>query len=258
MGHLENRLRRTVGVFCPCPLTVIGVVLITAFVVGCGYRYYATPIRPAPEADQTAGMKVSDDGTVTFTKERLEIAVRPLSDEELNRQFSAYSTGGTASTNPYTYGDWKDPETGTAPNRFTVFLLKVSNYAYPKVRIDPLKATLVAENGRQYHTMSPLEFDEYYRPYATANAGNEYAQHEDRKDIFRTTRYQGGVIFSGQDAQGFLLFPQLHSDVQRLRLRLEDVALRFDFRGEPVETADLEYVFQREVGRFYPGRENRK
>jgi hypothetical protein len=102
--------------------------------------------------------------------------------------------------------------------------------------------------------MSPLEFDEYYRPYVTANAGNEYARHEDRKDIFRTTRYQGGMIFSGQDAQGFLLFPTLHPDVEQLRLRLEDVVLRFDFRGEPVEMIDLEYLFQRDVEKFYPGR----
>ena len=31
---------------------------------------------------------VADDGSVLFTKERLEIRVRPMTDDELNRQFS--------------------------------------------------------------------------------------------------------------------------------------------------------------------------
>ncbi|MCE2448627.1 MAG: hypothetical protein J4F35_09650, partial [Candidatus Latescibacteria bacterium] len=45
-----------------------------------GYQYYAEPLRPLDEEGQAAGMIVSDDGTVTYVADRLEIAVRPFSD----------------------------------------------------------------------------------------------------------------------------------------------------------------------------------
>jgi len=33
------------------------------------------------------------------------------------------------------------------------------------------------------------------------------------------------------------------------------VGLRFDYRNEPTEFADIEYAFHREIGRDYPRRE---
>lgn len=226
--------------------------LLAGFWVACGYRYYAGPLQPLPDAQQQTGMQVSDDGTVLFVQERFEVGVRPQTDAELNRLYPTYSKGGIASINPYTYGDWKDPETGSTPQRFTIFLLKVKNYSYPKVQIDPLNVSLIASNGRQYPTLDPREFDEYYRRYATAYAGNLYDRYEERKDLFAASRYGAEPVFSGQEAEGFLVFPALHPDVQKLRLKLEDVAIRFDFRGDPIEMLDLEYVFFRETGRIYP------
>ena len=152
-------------------------------------------------------MQVSDDGTVLFVQERFEVGVRPQTDAELNRLYPTYSKDGMESINPYTYGDWQDPETGSTPQRFTVFLLKVKNYSYPKVQIDPLKVSLIAANGREYPALDPLEFDEYYRPYATAYSGNLYDRYEERKDLFASSRYAPEPVFSGQEAQGFLVFP---------------------------------------------------
>ena len=145
--------------------------LLAGLCAACGYRYYAGPLQPLPDAQQHTGMQVSDDGTVLFVQERFEVGVRPQTDAELNRLYPMYSKDGMESINPYTYGDWKDPETGSTPQRFTVFLLKVKNYSYPKVQIDPLKVSLIAANGREYPALDPLEFDEYYRPYATAYSG---------------------------------------------------------------------------------------
>ena len=226
--------------------------LLAGLCAACGYRYYAGPLQPLPDAQQHTGMKVSDDGTVLFVQERFEVGVRPQTDAELNRLYPTYSKGGMESINPYTYGDWKDPETGSTPQRFTIFLLKVKNYSYPKVQIDPLKVSLIAANGREYSALDPLEFDEYYRPYATAYSGNLYDHYEERKDLFASSRYASEPVFSGQEAEGFLVFPALHPDVQELRLKLEDVAIRFDFRGDPIEVLDLEYLFFREIGRIYP------
>ena len=240
----KRRLRRL-------PVLAAGL-LSVGLCAACGYRYYAGPLQPLPDAQQHTGMQVSDDGTVLFVQERLEVGVRPQTDAELNRLYPMYSKGGIESINPYTYGDWKDPETGTTPQRFTIFLLKVKNYSYPKVQIDPLKISLIAANGREYPALDPLKFDEYYRPYATAYSGNLYDRYEERKDLFASSRYASEPVFSGQEAQGFLVFPALHPEVQELRLKLEDVAIRFDFRGDPIEVLNLEYLFFRETGRIYP------
>ncbi|MBI4530191.1 MAG: hypothetical protein HY709_01605, partial [Candidatus Latescibacteria bacterium] len=195
-------------------------------------------------------MKVSDDGTVMYTRERLEISLRPMTDEELNRQFAAESQAGKKSTNPYTFGNWKDLVTKTTPNRFTVFLVKVKNYTYPKIKIDPGKMLLVASNGRQYSSLSFSDLLEYYHPYVEGYTGNAYEIFETRKDILQKTLYPGGVVFSGQEQQGYLLFPPLHEDVEQIIVELKDVALRFNVWGEPTEMVNLSYRFWREIGRL--------
>jgi len=235
---------------------LLGVVMIVALVLGqgCGYRYYTGPLEPVPELKQAAQMSVSDDGTISFVQGRLEVSIRPLTDEELNRQLASASQSGAESANPYTFSNWKDPETGTTPERFTVFSLRVKNYTYPKVRVDPSNASLLASNGRSYKPLSVLELKEYYRAYATAYAGLQYALYEERRDILAQTLYPGTMVFSGQEQIGFVVFPKLHHDVRHIQLRMADVALRFNFRDEPVETVDIEYVFERETGRIYLGR----
>lgn len=236
--------------------SILKVVLALGVVLGhgCGYRYYTGPLQPVPEARQAVQMRVSDDGTLTFVQDRLEVSVRPLTDEELNRQLFSVSQADEESANPYTFGDWKDPETGSTPTRFTVFSLKVKNYTYPKVWVDPAKASLVASNGRIYKPLSLLELKEYYRIYATAYAGAGYSLYEERRDILTQTFYPGTMVFSGQEQVGFVVFPKLHHDVERIRLDLADVVLRFNFRDEPVETVDIGYFFEREIGRVYLAR----
>lgn len=228
---------------------------LAALVVACGYRYYAGPLRPVAVAQQAAGMRIDDDASITFVRDRLEVVVRPQTDAELNRLFANYSAGGVDAVTPFTYGDWQDPETRSTPQRFTVFNLKVKNYTYPKVVIDPDKVHLVSSNDRRYRALVPLEFAEYFRPYATAYAGNTYKTYRERKDLFARTRYKGNPVFSGQESDGFLVFPVLHPDVHTIRFKIEDIAVRFNFRGEPTETIQLEYVFHRDIDRIYAGEE---
>lgn len=228
--------------------------LIGLFLYGCGYRYYVGDLRPMTENDRMTGMVVKDDGTVVFVKERLEIGLRPMTDEELNRQFASYSTKSTDSANPYTFGNWKDPETGRMPSRFTVFHLKVKNYTYPKMQVNPLRAKIVSNNGREYRPMSLLDLDNYYLAYAIGYAGNKHELYGERTDILKQSLYQGDVVFSGQEVEGYIVFPVLHEDVKHIRVQIEDVILRFDFRSDPVETVDIEYAFEREIGRVYSGR----
>ena len=70
---------------------------------GCGYHHYDGPLKPL--AEQGVDLTVAADGGVTFTKDHLEIRLRYVSDQELDRQFAARSQAGPQSTNPFTCGD---------------------------------------------------------------------------------------------------------------------------------------------------------
>ncbi|MCK4416660.1 MAG: hypothetical protein KAV99_00645 [Candidatus Latescibacteria bacterium] len=221
--------------------------LFPLFIVGCGYHYFAGDLIPQSETIQAAKMVVRDDRSVAYVHERLEISLRPVTDEELNRNWPEASNMGLKSTNPYTYGNWKDPVTNHTPRRFSVFLLKVKNYTYPKVQVDPAKVKIVSQNGREYSSLSMLELEEYYYPYVRGYAGVAHNRFEARKDILRATLYAGDVIFSGQESEGYVVFPQLHPDVREIAVFINDVVLRFNILDEPVETTDLVSRFHRDV-----------
>lgn len=196
-------------------------------------------------------MVVHDDGSVAYVFERLDIALRPMTDAELNRSFATKSDAGAQSTNPFTFGDWTPPGESFTPQRFTVFLLRVKNYAYPKVKIDPARIELQSSSERLYKALTFLEISEYYRAYALAWAGNYYARMREREDLLRLHLYADKMIFSGQEYEGFIVFPPMPPDVTELSIRVSDVAVRFDYADEPVETLDLTYGFQRDVFRGY-------
>lgn len=238
--------------------TLAGVVLLLLCSCGIrlGYRHFAGPILPAPGAAGEKGYVVGDDRSITYLKDRLEVALLPLTAEMLNRQFAAESTVPkgflqpnpyTTARNPYTYGNWKPPGEEQAPERFTVFLLKVKNYAYPKVRIDPANISITAPNGRHYQALSFSALVEYYWPYAVAYAGNSRANFTGRRDLLRRTLYNSDFVFSGQEKEGYVVFPVLDRDVEAFEVSIKDLLLRFDYKGEPVEKIDIPYHFRREV-----------
>ena len=222
----------------------LGAVLVC--LAACG-RYFPGPITPQPESDQSARMTVSDDGTVTHSLERLEISLCPLSDAELNRALAAQLARGAESTNPYTYGNWTPAGDTWTPPRFTVFLLKVKNYAFPKVRVSPTSISLHSESQRAYQALTLLEFSEYYRAQALAWAGNAHGRYRERMDLLRRTLYAEKMVFSGQEDEGYVVFPPLPPDVTRFHIAIEDIGLRFNYADEPAETLDLTYRFQRQV-----------
>ena len=218
-------------------------------VAGCGYYYVAGPLRPVD--DQGAAMEVGDDGSVTFSQGRFEVKVRPLTDEELNRQLAGDSRSGPKSTNPFTYGDTEIPP-GESQTRFTVFHVSVKNYAYPKVRIDPARIELRATNGREYWSLDVQQLDNYYRIYAIGYQGNAYSRYRERLDVLRRSLFRNEEIFSGQEVEGYLVFPALHHDVEHIDVIIHEAVVRFDYRNEPVETVDIALEFERDVGLRYP------
>ena len=213
-------------------------------VLGCGYAFYAGPMQPLETQEEN--MEVQDDGGVHFTQGRLEIRVRAMTDDELNRRFQTESGEGRRSTNPYTYGNTERPKQESG-GRFTVFQVTVKNYEYPKVLIDPAKVSLISDNGREYWALSGLQLTNSFRAYIQGYGGNEYGRFRERQDLLSRTMFPKEMIFSGQEQEGYLVFPQLDRDVEEFTLWIRDMVLRFDFRDAPVEMVDIPYEFQREV-----------
>ena len=240
---------------CFTPLLLVGLLF-----PGCSYRYYAEDLKPMSEAEQGANKTVADDGTVSYRQARLEISARPMTDEELNRQFSAYSDEGPDSRNPYTFGNSTYFRTGDTPQRFTVFRMYVSNYEYPKVYLDPKKVYITTSNGRKYYALRQEQLSIYYRRYVGSGTGgsdpgtpgNARYIWQERDGILQRTMFPDEEVFSAQTNEGYLVFKPLAPDVKELTVHIPDVVVRFDYKGDPIEDVDVEMHFEREVGRIYP------
>lgn len=235
-------------------LLLLALIALAACGIKPGYRHFTGPVVPAKIT--ATDYVIGDDRSITFVKDRLEVTILPMSPEALNRQFAGISKAPegfilpnpyTIANNPYTYGDWTPPGEDSAPTRFTVFLVKVKNYAYPKVHLNPANIELVAPNGRHYPSLSLLSLTEYYWPYAVAYGGNSRKNFKERRDVLQRTMFTDDMIFSGQEQEGYLVFPQLDRDVETFTLWVRDMGLRFDFRDAAVETVNIPYEFQREV-----------
>ncbi len=228
--------------------SVSGFLGLSLLTWACAYRYQAGPLTPATE--QRAGMLVADDGTVTYVYERFEVSLRPMADEELNREFAPYSRSGRHSLNPYTYGNWSPRAENHPLPRFTVFRLSVKNYTYPKVQLRPNEMCISSQNGR---ILFPLTFEflkEYYAPYNVGWMGVGTKEYKERTDLLKRTLFpEHEFIFSGQERMGYVVFSSLPDDVVEIQALVNDLAVRFDAWDKPVETIDLNYRFGREVTR---------
>jgi hypothetical protein len=229
-------------------LWLVGIMFVTVL-GGCG-RYFPQNLQPV--AEQVEGMAVNDDGSITYSLDRLAINLKPMTDAELNRQFPAASTGGAASVNPYTFGDWKVPGEDWTEPRFTVLQLKLSNYQYPKVVVDPVKATIHSTNNRVYRALTYSQLYDYFRTFWQGRTGQGRVDFKNRTSILRQSMYtEPTTVFSGSEQEGYLVFPALDDDVTKIQLDLEGIAVRFDFSGAAVETIDLSFSFERDVLRGY-------
>ena len=240
---------------CFTPLLLVGLLFS-----GCSYRYYVEDLKPISEAEQGANKTVADDGTVSYTQARLEISLRPMTDEELNRQFPTFSSEGADSRNPYTFGNSTYFRTGDTPQRFTVFRMYVSNYEYPKVYLDPKEVYITTSNGRKYYALRHEQLVIYYRRYVGSGdggdspgmPGNALEVLKERDGILRSTMFPDEEVFSAQENEGYLVFKPLAPDVEELTVHIPDVVVRFDYKGDPIEDVDVEMHFEREIGRIYP------
>ncbi len=206
-----------------------------------------------PKESEREGHSIGDGGIASYDLEGSPIDVQYMTDSALNEMFPEESKGGEFSSNPYTYGDWVDPNFGYVPNRFTVFNVSVINYTFSKMRLDPLKVILLTDRGdrMESYTVSPAadrkSLESYYRSILGIS-GNEHFRFLTRIGIARWSTYgEDEVIYKGENYGGFIVFDPLHSEVRNVRLILKELAYKFDASGKPIDTIDLSFDFSRTV-----------
>jgi len=197
------------------------------------YSSYLVPnlsgVDPAFSIDEETGTFIYDIGGSG-------IEVKCMYENELNDMFPEESSQGYYSTNPYTYGNWVNPDLGYTPNRFTVFSVSVINRSFAKMRLDPVEAVLVTDLGETFHSYTVSiaaskfgnSFENYYKSIL-GQSGNEYYRYEMRLGMVRGKNYGlDELIFRGDSYTGLIAFNPLRPEVKRVRLTLNDVVYRFD------------------------------
>jgi len=213
-----------------------------------------TQLNPIPE-ELGPDYSLEENGTVVYEHPGMKVTVKYLIDDELNAAFPEHSNKGQASTNPYTYGNWVDPELGYTPNRFTVFKVTVHNYTLPKINLNPSEALLISDRGhrlnsyvREAKEIGHLNFEEYYLA-RKGGSGVEENRYLERMGLVRQTLYVAGKIFKGDMKEGFLVFDPLDTRIQKAQLVLKDFVLQYDASDWPSELVDLVFPFDRRIER---------
>jgi hypothetical protein len=210
-------------------------------------------LTPLPE-ELGEGHTLEEDGTMVYKQQGMKVTVNFITDEELNAMYPEHSDKGTASTNPYTFGNWVDPELGYTPNRFTVFKVTVHNYALPKINLNPIEARLISDRGDQLkaylreagESEDNPSFEDYYRERMGRTGVEEY-RYVERMGMVRQTLYVDGKAFKGDVKEGFLVFDPLDPRVKKVQLVLKNFVLAYDANNWPAELVDLTFPFQRTI-----------
>ena len=233
----------------------IGTVVLLLTVEGCFIYppsiHYNSYLEPCPPIYVETQYTINEDGSVSYPMEGLRIDVQYMTEAQLNAVLPDDSKRGRFSTNPYTYGNWADPDLGYTPNRFTVFRVTVYNYTHAKVQLDPIKAILLTDRGKKLHSYgiastSPYNsFERYYRGLRGLS-GNEFYRFEVRMGHVRSNNYaKDQKIFKGENYSGLIAFDPLYEKVEKVRLILQDFILKFDEFDRPLVTLDITFDFDR-------------
>lgn len=224
------------------------------------YSSYLTPVVFENNPDYSLD---SDTGTTLFNIGDSVVEVKYLTESDLNALFPEDSSQGIYSTNPYTYGDWVDPDLGYTPNRFTVFDVTVINRAFAKMRVDPVEAVLITDLGETLHSYTfsvaaakyGNSFENYYRT-VRGMSGNEYYRHEMRLGNLRGKNYGlDEVIFRGDSYSGLVSFDKLRDEVKRVQLVIDDIVYRFDAFNRPADVTTATFSFERKIDKVVVTRE---
>jgi hypothetical protein len=251
-------------------LSVLFILPLLIVVSGCflyppeiRYNSYLAP--NIKENDQQKSID-KDTGGVVFDIGGSSVVVRSVPEVELNALFPEESKQGKYSTNPFTYGNWIDPDLGYTPNRFTVFSVTIINRVFPKMRLDPREALLITDTGEVLHSYTVnvasarygKSFENYYRSIL-GQSGNDFYRYEMRLGMVRGKNF--GLeedIFRGDSYSGLIAFDALRPEIKRVQLVFNKVVYRFDAFNRPSDTVDIQLNWDRKIDRVEVTREMRQ
>jgi len=227
---------------------------------------YSSYLTPNLEEKDPLKSFDKDTGALTYDLGGSSIVVRYVKEAELNALFPDESRNLEYSTNPYTYGNWIDPNVGYTPNRFTVFSVTLINRTFPKMRLDPTQAVLITDTGETYHAYTVniasakfgKSFEDYYRTLL-GQSGNEFYRYEMRLGMVRGKNF--GLqedIFRGDQYEGKITFDPLRPEVKKVQLVFNDVVFRFDAFNRPSETKTITINLDRKIDMVTVTREMRQ
>jgi len=226
---------------------------------------YSSYLNPVITSDDPAYEKDEETESISYNLGESTIVVRYMKEDELNALFPEESQRGYFSTNPYTYGDWIDPDLGYTPNRFTVFEVTVINRAFAKMSLDPREAVLITDLGEIYHSYTTSvaaarygnSFENYYKTIR-GQSGNEHYRYEMRLGMVRGKNYGlEEMIFRGDSYSGLITFDPLRPEVKRVRLVIKDIVYRFDAFNRPSDMVTVSFDFERKIEKQIITREMR-
>jgi len=208
-----------------------------------------------------------DDETKAYSYDLggTDISVRYVKTSELNAMFLEESKNGEYSTNPYTYGNWIDPDLGYTPNRFTVLEVSIVNRSFTKMMLDPRECLLITDLGEVFHTYTTsvaaakygTSFEDYFKT-RRGQSGNEFYRYEMRLGMVRGKNYSlDQMIFRGDTYTGLIAFEPLRPEVKKVRLTLKDVVYRFDAFNRPSDVVTVSFDFDRVIEKQVVTREMR-
>lgn len=216
------------------------------------YNDYFVPVVKSEDVSYTLD---EETGAIVFDVGGSSVEVKAMTEKDLNALFPDESVQGEYSTNPYTYGNWMDPNLGYIPCRFTVFQVTIINRNFAKMMIDPVEAVLVNDLGEVHHSYTFSQasalygksFENYYRS-VRGQSGNEYYRYEMRQGMVRGKNYGlDEIIFRGDTYSGLVTFDVQKPEAKRVQLVLKDVVYRFDAFNRPSDMTTAKFNFERKV-----------
>ncbi|MFA6470645.1 MAG: AgmX/PglI C-terminal domain-containing protein [Candidatus Latescibacterota bacterium] len=251
-------------------IIISGILVLSLLVIGSCFLYppeirYSSYLSPNLSDKDPLKSIDKDTGSLIYDLGGSNISVRYVKEPELNALFPEESKNGEYSTNPFTYGNWIDPNIGYTPNRFTVFNVTITNRTFPKMRLDPTTAIITTDTGEVFHSYTVNIasakfgkcFEEYYRRLL-GQSGNEFYRYEMRLGMVRGKSYGlDETIFRGDSYSGLLTFDPLPPEVKRGTLILNDVVFRFDAFNRPADSKTISINFDRNIDKIEVTREMR-
>jgi len=196
---------------------------------------------------------VSGDGiSMGYDAKSWKIEIKYMSDYQLNKfEFPEESNDGEFSGNPYTYGNWIDPELDYTPRRFTVFKVTIYNYTGSKLNYDPELSVLQTDRGDNFNAYAREQknskfysMEEYYQK-RKGTSGVDDEIFETRMGIARRTMlYYGKPVYKGDSRDGLIVFNPIVDDIEKLKITVKDFVTGYDENNEPSEFQDFVFYFK--------------